>query len=37
MFFFQSIRAETGKGGVGGWSTRLEPSHMVKSFDKNGW
>jgi hypothetical protein len=28
---------ETGKGGVSGWSTRLEPAHMVKSLDKNRW
>jgi hypothetical protein len=35
MFFFKFIRVETGKGGVSGWSTRLEPAHMVKSLDKN--
>ena len=33
--FFLFIRVETGKGGVGGNSTRLEPAHMVKPFDKN--
>jgi hypothetical protein len=26
---------ETGKGGVGGYSTHLESAHMVKSCDKN--
>jgi hypothetical protein len=35
--FFEFIRDETGKGGVGGYSTRLEPAHMVKSSDKNRW
>jgi ribosomal protein L16/L10AE len=30
--FFKFIRIETGKGGVSGWSTRLEPAHMVKSL-----
>ena len=35
--FFKFIRVETGKGGVSGWSTRLEPAHMVKSLDKNRW
>jgi hypothetical protein len=30
-----SKHIETGKGGVGGNSTRLEPAHMVKPFDKN--
>jgi hypothetical protein len=24
-------------GGVGGYSIRLEPAHMVKPFDKNRW
>jgi hypothetical protein len=33
---FELIRVEPGKGGVGGYSTRLEPAHMVKSFDKIG-
>ena len=27
---------ETGKGGVGGYSTCLEPAHMVKSLIKIG-
>jgi hypothetical protein len=35
--FFLFIRVETGKGGVGGYSTRLEPAPMVKPFDKNRW
>jgi ribosomal protein L16/L10AE len=35
--FFKFIRVETGKGGVSGWSARLEPAHMVKSLDKNRW
>ena len=35
--FWKFIRVETGKGGVSGWSTRLEPAHMVKSLDKNRW
>ena len=34
--FFELIRIETGKGGVGGYSTRLEPAHMIKTFDKIG-
>jgi hypothetical protein len=34
--FFELIRVETGKWGVGGYSTRLEPAHMVKAFDKIG-
>jgi hypothetical protein len=33
MYCFEKI----GKGGVNGWSTRLEPAHMVKSLDKNRW
>ena len=32
--FFELIRVETGKGGVGGYSTRLEPAHMVITFDE---
>jgi hypothetical protein len=35
--FFEFIRVETGKGGVGGYSIRLEPAHMVKPFDENRW
>ena len=35
--FFKFIRVETGKGEVSGWSTRLEPAHMVKSLDENRW
>jgi hypothetical protein len=34
--FFLFIRVETGKGGVVGYSTRLQQAHMVKSFDKKG-
>jgi hypothetical protein len=35
--FFEFIRVETEKGGIGEYSTCLEPAHMVKSFDKNRW
>ena len=35
--FLNISRVETGKGGVGGYSTRHEPAHMVKSLDKSRW
>jgi hypothetical protein len=34
MFFFKLIRVERGKWGVGGYSKRFLPVHMVKPFDK---